>query len=136
MKKSAFRILSRWAALLLVLCFLPFSGLAESPAEDETPDDWIMFLLICNEGMNNSQGNAGNTLMVAAMNPVLGRIHLMMFTWDTFIDYPGYDAPQRLDLPYRNKGAEEAMKIFDLNFGLNIEHYLSLNYLNLASLID
>ena len=31
---------------------------------------------------------------------------------------------------------EEAMKVFNDNFGLNINHYLSLNYLNLASLID
>ena len=86
--------------------------------------------------MNNDKGNAGNTLLVAAMNPERGRIHLMMFTWDTFIDYEGYDVPQKLDMPYRNNGPEEAMKVFNANFGLNINHYLSLNYLNMASLID
>lgn len=125
--------LIRWMALLLVLCLLPVFAIAEESTND---DDWSTFLLICNEGMNNEKGNAGNTLMVAAMNPVIGRIRLMMFTWDTFIDYEGYDIPQKLDMPYRNAGPEEAMKVFNDNFGLNITHYLSLNYLNLASLID
>ncbi len=121
----------RMTALFLAACLLPLAASAGAQQ-----DDWVKFLLICNEGMNNDQGNAGNTLMVAAMNPVLGRIHLMMFTWDTFIDYEGYDLPQRLDMPYRNNGPEEAMKVFNENFGLDIDHYLSLNYLNLASLID
>ena len=129
--------LLRWTALLLALCLLPVFAIAEESTDaSESKDDWISFLLICNEGMNNEKGNAGNTLMVAAMNPVLGRIHLMMFTWDTFIDYPGYDIPQKLDMPYRNNGPEEAVYVFNENFGLNIKHYLSLNYLNLASLID
>ena len=133
MKENAMRSFLRLAALLLVVCLLPVSALSEEAVKQ---DDWVSFLLICNEGMNNEKGNAGNTLMVAAMNPVLGRIRLMMFTWDTFIDYPGYDVPQKLDMPYRNNGPEEAIKVFNDNFGLNITHYLSLNYLNLASLID
>ncbi len=126
------RMLIKLTALLLFLCLFPLVATAE-----ETKDDnWESFLLICNEGMNNDKGNAGNTLMVAAMEPDQGRIHLMMFTWDTFIDYEGYDVPQKLDMPYRNNGPEEAVKVFNDNFGLNIKHYLSLNYLNLASLID
>ena len=129
-------------ALLLILCLLPVFATAEETAKATTEattgdnDDWVTFLLICNEGMNNEKGNAGNTLMVVAMNPVLGKIRLMMFTWDTFIDYEGYDVPQKMDMPYRNNGPEEAVKVFNDNFGLNIQYYMSLNYLNLASLIE
>ena len=126
------KILTKLTALLLLLCLLPLAATAEEKKEG----NWESFLLICNEGMNNDKGNAGNTLMVAAMEPDQGRIHLMMFTWDTFINYEGYDVPQKLDMPYRNNGPEEAVKVFNENFGLNINHYLSLNYLNLASLID
>ena len=133
MRMNVMRKLLRLTTLLLVLCLLPVYASSEETAEQ---DDWVTFLLICNEGMNNEKGNAGNTLMVAAMNPVQGKIRLMMFTWDTFIDYEGYDVPQKLDMPYRNNGPEEAMKVFNENFNLNITHYLSLNYLNLASLID
>ena len=133
MKKTSIRILIRWTALLMILCLLPIFSLAQETKKDS---NWVSFLLICNEGMNNDKGNAGNTLMVAAMEPVQGKIHLMMFTWDTFINYEGYDVPQKLDMPYRNNGPEEAVKVFNENFGLNINHYLSLNYLNLASLID
>lgn len=130
--KNTKSIFIKLVIMLLLLCFLPF----EATAEEKEEKNWESFLLICNEGMNNDKGNAGNTLMVAAMEPDQGRIHLMMFTWDTFIDYEGYDVPQKLDMPYRNNGPEESVKVFNDNFGLNINHYLSLNYLNLASLID
>ncbi len=134
MKKMTKQILIRLTALLIAICLLPVISVAEETKEENS--NWVSFLLICNEGMNNDKGNAGNTLMVAAMDPVLGKICLMMFTWDTFIDYEGYDVPQKLDMPYRNNGPEEAVKVFNDNFNLNINHYLSLNYLNLASLID
>ena len=140
-------MMKKWIALLLTFCLLPVFGLAEETGatEDEIslsdgvvvhPDEWTNFLLICNEGMNNSGGNAGNTLSVVAINPKLGKIHLMMFTWDTFIDYEGYEVPQRIDMPYRNNGPEEVMKVFDDNFNLDISLFMSLNYLNLANLID
>ena len=126
-------LIPRLLALVLSLCLLPVFALAEDTGSDS---DWVNFLLICNEGMNNDKGNAGNTMMLVAMNPEIGKIRLVMFTWDTFIDYEGYDVPQKLDMPYRNNGPEECMKVFNANFGTNIEYYMSLNYLNLANLID
>ena len=129
MKKT---MLLKCIALALALCLLPVFSLAESAGQNE----WVNFLLLCNEGMNNSGGNAGNTMMVVAMNPTTGKIRLMMFAWDTFVDYQGYDLPQKIDMPYRNNGPEETMKVFNDNFGLDIGLYMSLNYLNLGSLID
>lgn len=126
-------LIPKFTALVLALCLLPVFALAEDSGNDS---EWVNFLLICNEGMNNSKGNAGNTLMLVAMNPVIGKIRLIMFTWDTFVDYEGYDVPQKLEMPYRNNGPEECVKVFNANFGTNIEYYMSLNYLNLASLID
>ena len=128
-------MIPKLTALVLALCLLPVFALAEDTGAGEE-SEWVNFLLICNEGMNNDKGNAGNTLMVVAMNPVKGKIRLMMFTWDTFVDYEGYDVPQKLDMPYRNNGPEECIKVFNANFDIGIEYYLSLNYLNLASLID
>ncbi len=122
-------------AVLLTMCLLiPVSGLAVEAVEDER--GWVDFILVCNEGMNNSGGNAGNTMMVVSMNPDTGKIRLLMMEWDTFIDYPGYDLPQKIDVPYRNNGPEETVKVFNANFGLDIQLFMSLNYLNLASMID
>ena len=98
--------------------------------------DWVTFLLLCNEGMNNTGSNVGNTLMAVALNPDTGKIRLMMLTWDTFVDYEGYDIPQVIDMAYRNGGPEEAVKIFDNNFNAHIDRFMSLNFLNLATLID
>lgn len=125
----------RLAAVLLAVCILiPATCMAIEGREDER--GWIDFILVCNEGMNNSGGNAGNTMMVVSVNPETGKIRLLMMAWDTFIDYPGYDLPQKLDTPYRNNGPEETVKVFNANFGMDIQLFMSLNYLNLASMID
>ncbi len=122
------------AVLLLAAC-LPT---APASAESEQPGqgDWVNFLLLCNEGMNNNGGNAGNTVMVVAMDPVHGKIRLMMLTWDTFIRYEGYDIPQRMDMPYRKGGPEMTLKVFRDNFHIDVNLFMSLNYLNLATMID
>ena len=99
-------------------------------------DEWVTFLLICNEGMNNDKGDNGNAVMVLSLHPDKGLINLLMMTWDTFVDYEGYDVPQKLDMPFRKGGPEELVKVFNANFGTDIRHYISLNYLNLAALID
>ena len=108
---------------------------AEAAALSED-SGWVTFLLLCNEGMNNTGSNVGNTLMAVSMNSGTGTIRLMMLTWDTFIEYEGYDIPQVIDMAYRNGGPEEAVKIFDDNFDAHIDRFMSLNFLNLATLID
>jgi hypothetical protein len=123
-------------ALLLAMCLLPVGAMGEEQTEETDNNGWVNFLLLCNEGMNNNGGNAGNTMMVVAMHPERGKIRLAMLTWDTFVRYEGYDMPQRIDMPYRNGGPAEALKVFNANFGLDIDLFMSLNYLNLASLID
>ena len=75
-------------------------------------------------------------MMVVAMNQKTGTIRLMMPTWDTFVNYEGYDYPQRLDMAYRNRGPEESLKVFKANFDIGVDLFMSLNFLNLASLID
>ena len=134
MKKNSVKFMFlRALALALAVCLLPVFALAEeSPSEE----GWVTFLLVCNEGMINSGGNSGNTIMVVSMNPENGLIRLMSMTWDTFVEYEGYDVPQKIDMPYRNNGPQETMKVFNDNFGTDTSLYLSLNYLNLASLID
>ncbi len=121
------------ALLLAVLLLLPVFALAEDAANNS---DWVTFFLICNEGMTNEGGNVGSTMMVVGMNPVKGKIRLMMITWDTFVQYAGYDMPQLISMPYRNNGPEGTMQVFDTNFGLNVDLFMSLNFLNLASLFD
>ena len=133
MKNSMKIRMLRLAAMLLALSLLPMFALAEDTAAN---DNWVNFFLLCNEGMLNDGGNSGNTMMVVAMNPDSGKIRLMMLTWDTFIEYEGYDVLQKIDMPYRNNGPEETMKVFDANFDMGVDKFMSLNYLNLAQLID
>ncbi len=121
-------------AAMVVAVLLLFPVCAQ--AEGGENSDWVTFFLICNEGMTNEGGNVGSTMMVVGMNPEKGKIRLMMVTWDTFVQYAGYDTPQLISMPYRNNGPEGTMQVFDTNFGLNVELFMSLNFLNLASLID
>lgn len=109
---------------------------AEKAGELYSDSDWVTFLLVCNEGMNNTGSNVENTMMCIAMNPQSGKIRLMSLTWDTFVKYEGYDIPQVINMAYRNNGPEEVVKVFDSNFDMNIDRFMSLNFINLAYLID
>ena len=151
-KQERVMSMNRWTRRLLIdavllgimLCFAVVSVFADAADETEeiltseeaSEKGWVDFYLMCNEGMSNRGGNSGNTSMVVAMNELTGTIRLMMFAWDTFVEYEGYDLPQRLDMAYRNSGPEETVKVFNDNFDLGVEKFLSLNYLNLATLID
>lgn len=129
------KIFAVWTTLVLIFSLISFSVCAEDiPEQDE--HGWVDFVLVCNEGMSNSGGNSGNTMMVVSMNPKNGKIKLMMLSWDTFIKYEGYDALQKIDTPYRKNGPEETLKVFNQNFNMDIKLFMSLNYLNLASMID
>lgn len=121
--------------LLIAACMLPLAALAEGiPEQDER--GWVDFILLCNEGNNNTGSNVGNTMMVVSMNPQTGKIRLMMVTWDTFIQYEGFEQPRKLDEPFRRNGPEGTVKAFNSNFNMGIKLFMSLNYLNLASMID
>ena len=122
-------------SLLVAICQLPLGVLAETiPEQDER--GWVDFVLVCNEGNSNTSGNVGNTMMVVSMNPNTGKIRLMMVTWDTFVRYEGFDQPRKLDEPFRRNGPESTLKTFNDNFKMDIKLFMSLNYLNLASMID
>ena len=133
--KLSVRIVSFFMIHIFMFFLIPAHGYADTiPEADER--GWVDFILVCNEGMSNDGGNSGNTMMIVSMSPKTGMIKLMPFTWDTFVQYRGYDVLQRLDMPYRNNGPEETMRVFNDNFNMDIQLYMSLNYLNLASLID
>ena len=125
--------LFKLVAMVLALALMPTFAMAEEPADE---DNWVSFFLMCNEGMTNEGNNVGNTMMLVAMNPDSGKINLMMFTWDTFVQYEGYDLPQLISTPYRNNGPEGTMEVFNANFGMDVHNFISLNYMNLANLID
>ena len=133
--KVMMRIVSVIMFSVLLLCSTAIAqGTVTSDRAEE--NEWITFLLLCNEGMLNDGGDVGNTVMIISINIATGSIKQLIFAWDTFIDYPGFEAMQLLDKPFRVGGPEETMKIFNENFNQNIDFYLSINFLNLASLID
>ena len=136
MKKGLRRIGKSASACLLAFAMAFSMSVPGFAGDTSKQDDWVNFYLMCNEGMSNEGGNSGNTMMVIAMNQRTGTIRMMMPTWDTFVNYEGYDYPQRLDMAYRNRGPEESLKVFKANFDIGIDLFMSLNFLNLASLID
>ena len=138
-------IVSCILAVLLAMSLVSVSVMAEEEtvsettvqdAAEEVNSDWITFFLICNEGMSDRGGNSGNTMMVLSMNRNTGIIRMVPFAWDTFMKFEGYDAPQRIDQAYRNDGPEETVKVFNDNMGTDIRLFMSLNFLNLATLIN
>ena len=73
LKNRTSKLFVRLPALLTIICLIPaFAASAEGEREGE--GDWVDFLLLCNEGMNNERGNVGNTMMVVSMNQQTGKM--------------------------------------------------------------
>ena len=87
-RQSHISMITLLTVVFLFVSVAPFTTYAEFniiPEQDER--GWVDFILVCNEGMSNTGGNVGNTMMVVSMSPKTGKIRLMMLTWDTFIKY-------------------------------------------------
>jgi len=132
--KAAFR-LSRLICVMLMLALIP-AFCAQAESADGGDAEWFTFFLMCNEGNINERGDVGNTIMVFSVNPVEGRIKQAIIRWDVFYEDPDTSELQLFDQPFREGGVEKAMETFNRLFDQNISSYLSINYLNLAYLLD
>lgn len=135
MKRFLSRPLAMFMSIVIFVAALAACGAAEeAPAPEQ--EDWHTFVLICNEGNNNAIGDVGNTIMIFSVNPSQGVIKQVTLLWDIFITDEAYEEQQPLDQPFRDYGADKVLEVINENFRQDIRYVCSINYMNLAMLID
>ena len=129
--------------ILILLCVgllyaLPVSLFAVEPEDvdlsltDGLPASRANILLL---GLDELRENSrrSDTVMIASVG--YGQLRLASILRDTVVNIPGYGA-DKLNAAYAHGGPQLVMKTLNQAFGLNLMHYIAVDYAALAGAVD
>ncbi|MEJ2600497.1 MAG: LCP family protein [Anaerolineales bacterium] len=76
-----------------------------------------------------------DTIILATLNPELGRVNLTSFPRDLYLMLPGYGM-QRINTAYEFGGIKMLYNTFEKNFGVRPDHYVLINFSSFKQVID
>lgn len=105
------------------------------------PDHVINILLVGIDGRTEDMDSKnstqhGDVQIIVSLNKETGSIKLTSVMRDLYVQIPGYKSKQRANVAYSRGGGELAMATINKLLELNIQHYVSINFYGLASIID
>lgn len=81
------------------------------------------------------KGSNSDTIMIASVNMDTGDIKLVSVYRDTFLDI-GRDYYYKCNRAYQEGGAEQAIKMLNMNLDMDITNFITVNYQSLIDLVD
>ena len=84
----------------------------------------------------NDDSGRSDAIMIASIDFSRGKIKLTSIARDTYVTIPGRDGKTKINHAYAYGGPELAIKTLNYNFQMNIEDYVTVNFEQLASVID
>ena len=103
------------------------------------PDNVINILLIGIDTRDTSLTSGlqqGDVQIILSIDKDTGSIKLTSLLRDMYVTIPGYKNKNRINVSYARGGGQLAMRTVNRNFEMNIEHYVTINFYGLASIID
>lgn len=81
------------------------------------------------------KGNRSDTIMIASINMDTGDIKLVSIYRDSYLNL-GNDDYRKCNAAYANGGAEQAVKMLNMNLDMDITDFITVGYAALAEVID
>ena len=151
-KKSA---LKRWSVavvtMVLVVCMLAgvtwyglvgkfYGEVHYAPVEAVTmepmkEDGVINILLIGNDSRKAGEDGRSDAMILLSISSKTKRIVMLSLLRDMYVQIPGYK-DNRLNAAYALGGAELLMETLELNFGIQVNRYVQVNFQAFAGLVD
>ncbi len=100
-------------------------------------EDWMNILLLGTDTGNYSL-NYGrtDTMIIMSVNKASGKMRLASLVRDMQVNIPFYDMLNKINTANAFGGPLLAMKTVNETFGLNIRHYVSINFNGFVDVID
>ncbi len=115
---------------------LSAENLSVNEVSDEYKDMRIKNIaLFGTDARENIDGGRSDTIIIASVNPKNGEIKLISIARDTYVEIPGH-GQTKINHAYAYGGAELAVKTLNLNFGLDITDFVSVNFDQLTEIVD
>lgn len=81
------------------------------------------------------KGSRSDSIMIASVNMDTGDIKLVSVYRDTYLNI-GTDSYQKANAAYSYGGAEQAVKMLNMNMDMDITHFVTVGYEGLSKVID
>jgi len=89
----------------------------------------------CDTRSGTDIGGRSDSIMILSINTKTKKIHIFSVMRDTLVKIDGYGG-QKINTAYRYGGGQLAVKTLNQSFGLDIEDYVSINFVGMAKVID
>lgn len=99
---------------------------------EELPEIYAIF------GVDADEGDKGRSdcILLMSFEKESGTLRMCSIARDTMVTIPGEGIKTKLGHAYSMGGPEKAMETLNENFGLNISHYASVNFSQMADIVD
>lgn len=101
----------------------------------DVPPGTVNILLMGSDQRPNDYGHRTDTLMVLSLDPANGKARMLSIPRDLYVYIPGYRV-NRINTADAIGGAERVAETILYNFGLNIHHWVRINFSGFTSAID
>lgn len=103
------------------------------------PDNVVNILLVGVDTRSTTLDDGlqhGDVQIILSINKDTGSVKLTSILRDLYVTIPGYKSKNRINVAYSRGGGALAMRTINHTFEMNIEHYVTINFYGLASIID
>ena len=110
----------------------------EEVQQDETMKGYMNIALFGVDATKESQlykGSRSDSVMIASVNMDTGDIKLVSVYRDTYLNI-GTDSYQKVNAAYSYGGAEQAVKMLNMNLDMDITNFVTVGYKGLSEVID
>lgn len=103
--------------------------------KSNTVDGITNILLVGTDGKNFGNGNRSDSMMVLTIDSKNKAIKLSSIERDTYVDIPGHST-EKLTHAYAYGGIDLLREVFKINFDLDIDKYVVVNFVSFIDIVD
>ena len=92
-------------------------------------------LLVGTDGEYIEKGNRSDSMMVVTIDSKNKDIRISSIARDTYVDIPGYST-EKLTHAYAYEGIDLLKEVFKVNFNLDIDKYIAVNFVSFMDIMD
>lgn len=92
-------------------------------------------LLVGTDGEYIEKGNRSDSMMVVTIDSKNKDIRISSIARDTYVDIPGYST-EKLTHAYAYEGIDLLKEVFKVNFDLDIDKYIAVNFVSFMEIMD
>ena len=111
-------------------------GEIESVSTEHMKQEGVVnILLIGNDSRQNGEDGRSDAMILLSISDETNKIYMTSLLRDMYVEIPGYKA-NRLNAAYSYGGAELLMETIELNFDIQVDRYVLVNFEAFANLVD